>query len=353
MLSPELTKNREDLLKEEVGLEVFQLICKYADLASTHTAIQQTQSVFEVKSLDTNFFDTYINLERINDLPHINKFFEAVNSKLPKDGIFIGCVETSRLRKARILKKYPRGLSDIYYFLDFLLKRVFPKLPITKRIYFMLTGGRNRVLSKTEALGRLYSCGFEVLLESTAGPNLYFFAKKARAPYFDKNASFGPIFKMKRVGKNGKIIYCYKFRTMHPYSEYLQEYVYKKSELVKGDKIKNDPRVTTLGKIFRKYWIDELPMIYNLLNGDLKIVGIRPLSEHKLSLYDKDLAELRLTIKPGLVPPYYADMPHSFQGLMDSERKYLTAYKNKPISTDIKYFFKAFYNIIFKNARSR
>jgi lipopolysaccharide/colanic/teichoic acid biosynthesis glycosyltransferase len=353
LLTPELTKNREDLLKEEVGPEVFQLICKYVDLASTHTAIQQTQSVFEVKSLEANFFDTYINLERINDIRNINKFFEAVNSKLPNDGILIGCVETSRLRKARILKKYPRGLSDIYYFLDFLLKRVFPKLSWTKRIYFMLTGGRNRVLSKTEALGRLYSCGFEVLLEKTVGPNLFFFAKKSRAPYFDKNASFGPIFKMKRVGKNGKIIYCYKFRTMHPYSEYLQEYVYKKSELVKGDKIKDDPRVTTLGKFFRKYWIDELPMIYNLLNGDLKMVGVRPLSQHKLSLYDKDLTELRLTTKPGLVPPYYADMPNSFQGLMDSERKYLTAYKKTPVSTDIKYFFKAFYNIIFKKARSK
>ena len=135
MLTPELTKNREDLLKEEVGPEVFQLICKYVDLASTHTAIQQTQSVFEVKSLEANFFDTYINLERINDIRNINKFFEAVNSKLPNDGILIGCVETSRLRKVRILKKYPRGLSDIYYFLDFLLKRVFPKLSWTKRIY--------------------------------------------------------------------------------------------------------------------------------------------------------------------------------------------------------------------------
>ncbi len=353
MLPQKLIQERENLLKEEFGNEVFDLICKYADIASKHTIIQQTHSVFEVKSLENNFFDTYINLERINDIRNINKFFEVVNAKLPSSGIFIGCVETGRLRKARILKKYPRGIGDLYYFLDFLLKRVFPKLSWTKNIYFMLTGGRNRVLSRTEALGRLYSCGFELLLEKTIGTNLYFFVKKSREPFFDKNASFGALFKMKRIGKGGKTIYCYKVRTMHPYSEYLQEYVYQKSGLVKGDKIKDDPRVTTLGKIFRKYWIDELPMIYNLLNGDLKIVGVRPLSEHKLSLYDKDLAELRLTIKPGLVPPYYADMPDSFQGLMDSERKYLIAYKNNPISTDIKYFFKAFYNIIFKNARSK
>ncbi|MGE0635291.1 MAG: sugar transferase [Bacteroidia bacterium] len=353
MLSREVTDHREQLIRDEFGIGVYELIHSYADLKSKHTVVHQTRSHFEVKSLDDNYYDTYINLERINDIKQINKFFEAVNAKLPVDGIFIGCVETSRLREARILKKYPRGISDFYYFLDFLIKRVFPKLPMTKKIYFLLTEGRNRVLSKTEALGRLYSCGFELLLEKAVGINLYFFVKKSRPPYFDKNASYGPIFKMKRVGKNGKTIYCYKFRTMHPYSEYLQEYVYKQKGLVKGDKIKDDPRVTTLGKIFRKYWIDELPMIYNLLKGDIKIVGVRPLSQHKLSLYEKDLVELRLATKPGLVPPYYADMPDSFQGLMDSERMYISAYKKAPFLTDIKYFFKAFYNIIFKKARSK
>lgn len=352
MQSLELEKERASLIIEEFGEDVYELICNYADLGSKHTAVQQTNSIFEVKSLENSYYDTYINLGRINDIDKINNFFEIINSKLPLDGILIGCVETSQLRAARILKKYPPGIAHIYYFFDFLLKRVFPKLPVTKEIYFFLTGGRNRVLSRTEALGRLYSCGFELLLEKTVGLKLYFFVKKARDPYFDKNASYGPLFKMKRVGKNGKIIYCYKLRTMHPYSEYLQAHVYQQSGLVKGDKIKDDYRVTTLGKFFRKYWIDELPMILNLLKRDLKIVGVRPLSEHKLSLYDRDLQELRKTTTPGLVPPFYADMPDSFQELMESERRYILAYKKSPFLTDVRYFFKAFYNIIFKKARS-
>jgi lipopolysaccharide/colanic/teichoic acid biosynthesis glycosyltransferase len=87
--------------------------------------------------------------------------------------------------------------------------------------------------------------------------------------------------------------FTYKFRTMHPYSEYLQEYVYARQGLQKGGKIENDFRVTTWGRFMRKFWLDELPMLYNWIKGDLGIVGVRPLSFHYLDLYDKELQELR------------------------------------------------------------
>ena len=353
MLAEALNKQREQLIKDEFGEAVFNLIGNYSDLNSKHTAVQQTQTRFQVKSLEDDYYDTYINLERTNDVKHINKFFEAVNSKLPYDGIFIGCVETSRLRKARILKKYPRGFSDAYYFLDYLVKRVFPKLPFTKKIYFLLTGGRNRVMSRAETIGRLYSCGFEMLLEKTIGNNLYFFVRKTNEPSFDAHASYGPIFKMRRIGKHGKVINVYKFRTMSPYAEYAQEYVYQQNNLAEGGKIRNDFRVTTLGRFFRKFWLDELPMLYNVLRGDLKLVGVRPLSKHYLSLYTLDVRARRLNYKPGLVPPFYADMPKTFQEIMTSEKKYFDSYDQSPFLTDIKYFFRAFYNIIFKRARSK
>ena len=57
---------------------------------------------------------------------------------------------------------------------------------------------------------------------------------------------------------------------MHAYSEYIQAYVYEKNKLAEGGKLKDDFRVSTLGKMFRKYWIDELPMIWNVFRGDLK-----------------------------------------------------------------------------------
>jgi len=70
------------------------------------------------------------------------------------------------------------------------------------------------------------------------------------------------------------------------------------------------------------------------------------------SLYPEDLQQMRIKVKPGLVPPYYADMPNGMNEILESERNYLKAYAEKPIRTDLKYFSKAFVNIVFKGARS-
>jgi lipopolysaccharide/colanic/teichoic acid biosynthesis glycosyltransferase len=129
--------------------------------------------------------------------------------------------------------------------------------------------------------------------------------------------------------------------------------VYEKNDLAEGGKMGDDFRVTTAGKFFRKFWIDELPMIINLFKGDLKIVGVRPLSQHFLSLYSQELKDLRLKHKPGLVPPFYADLPKTLDKIMDSEIRYLKAYEKNPLLTDIKYFIKSFYNILIKKARSQ
>ena len=125
------------------------------------------------------------------------------------------------------------------------------------------------------------------------------------------------------------------------------------NNLSEGGKINDDFRVSTLGKIFRKFWIDELPMFINFFKGEMKFIGVRPLSSHFFSLYDADIQELRLKVKPGLVPPFYADMPKTMDEIQESERKYIKSYLKNPISTDIKYFFKIFYNIVFRFARSK
>ena len=295
----------------------------------------------------------FVNLHRINDIRRINKFFEAVNESLPDGGTFIGCVETKALRKERILAKYPPVLNWLYYIGDFIFKRFFPKIPILKTIYFDITNGRNRVITSVETLGRLYSCGFKVVdLQRT--PNLLFFiAKKAQAPDFNPEPSYGPLFRMKRVGQHGKIVKVYKLRTMHPYAEYLQEYIYERNQLCEGGKFQNDIRITTLGKFFRKVWLDELPMVLNFLRGDMKLVGVRPLSSHYLSLYSRELQEMRLRVKPGLLPPFYADMPRTLEEIIASEIRYIQAYEKNPWKTDWRYFKKACHNILVKKARSQ
>jgi lipopolysaccharide/colanic/teichoic acid biosynthesis glycosyltransferase len=342
----------KDLIIRETKPEVYNFIAGFIDPSHNHTITIATTTSFNIDILHSDYYRNIINLYQINNIKRVNRFFEAVNHKLPVGGIYINCVETNELKKQRIFRRLPPVISHIYYFFFFIFRRVFPKIPFTKKFYFFMTNGFDRALSKAETFGRLYSCGFEVIGEYQTGQLLFFTARKTMLPEFDYNPTYGPLISLKRIGKNGRIIYVYKLRTMFPYAEYLQEYVYKKNALQEGGKFKNDFRVSTAGRIFRKFWLDELPMIFNLLKGDLKLVGVRPLSKHYFSLYSKDLQELRLKHRPGLIPPYYADMPKTLDEIMMSEINYLTAYEHQPFITDWKYFWKAVYNIAIKRARS-
>ena len=157
---------------------------------------------------------------------------------------------------------------------------------------------------------------------------------------------------MSRVGYKGKMIGVYKLRTMYPYSEYLQKLIIKENKLAKSGKINNDYRITSWGKVCRKFWIDELPMIINLLKGELNIVGVRPISRDYFDRYPEEIQKIRIKTKPGLIPPYYADLPKSFLEIVESEKTYIESKFKKPVLTDILYFKRAFVNIVFKRARS-
>jgi lipopolysaccharide/colanic/teichoic acid biosynthesis glycosyltransferase len=151
----------------------------------------------------------------------------------------------------------------------------------------------------------------------------------------------------------GKPIKVYKMRTMHPYSEYLQAYIHDKNNLKAGGKFYKDIRITSIGHIMRKYWIDELPMFLNLFKGEMKLVGVRPLSVHYFNLYSKELQEKRIKHKPGLLPPFYADLPQTLDEIQESEMKYLLACEEKGVFiTDIRYLFLIIKNIVFNKARS-
>ncbi len=297
--------------------------------------------------------ETVVNCVPVNDVRYLNKFFEAVNAALPVDGRFVGCAEISEQRKQHVFATRPAVLAWPSYAAEFLFRRAAPKLRLTQRAYFRLTGGRNRALSKAEVLGRLVCCGFEIVEHHEGDDGLFHFTvRKDRDPAFDPSPSYGPVFKMKRVGRGGRPVHVYKLRTMHPYAEYLQAYLYATNSLDASGKFRDDFRITSWGRVFRRLWIDELPMLLNWLRGDLQLVGVRPLSEHYLSLYPEELAAQRVRHKPGLVPPFYADLPHGFEEVLDSEAAYLDAYERAPLRTNVRYFCKAFYNIFVKRARS-
>ena len=116
-----------------------------------------------------------------------------------------------------------------------------------------------------------------------------------------KFTSKGPIFfSQKRVGKNGKIFEMYKFRSMVVNAEELKEKLAHQNEM-SGPmfKMKDDPRVTKVGKFIRKTSLDELPQLWNVLKGDMSLVGPRPSLPKEVKQFEKWMFK-RLTVKPGL-----------------------------------------------------
>jgi len=332
--------------------EIIDLIQKNTIKKNARRLILFTYSRFNLLIYKDKSFDQIINLSKINRIRYINKFHESVYIKLRTNGYYLVCVETLEQRNIRLNNKFPPVINYIFRLYDFCFHRVFPRLPYLRKIYFRIWNHWNKPLSYAESLGRLYSCGFELVEEKEINNKWYFVLCKKNMPALNYEVTYGPIIHLHRTGKGGKPIKVYKFRTMHPYSEFLQELVMKRNNLAAGGKFKNDFRVSIWGHFLRKTWIDELPMIVNLIKGDLKLVGIRPLSKHYLSLYPEEFQKKRSTVKPGLIPPFYADMPKTLPEIIASEEKYIDAYKKHKFLTDCKYFRKSFCNIVFRHARS-
>ena len=116
-----------------------------------------------------------------------------------------------------------------------------------------------------------------------------------------KITSKGPVFfSQKRVGKNGKEFNMYKFRSMVVNAEELKEKLAAQNEM-SGPmfKMKDDPRVTKVGKFIRKTSIDELPQLWNVLKGDMSLVGPRPSLPKEVAQFENWMYK-RLEVKPGL-----------------------------------------------------
>ena len=291
------TTKVKELIENLVGKEILEYFESLIDVTSKETiVIRDHHKCSKDKTLKNK--TNLVCLSKINDIRNINKHFELVNSKLPQGGVFIGCLETLTARRVRINKNGIPILNDLYLGSEFLFKRVFPKLDITKRHYFNITKGKGRLMSKAEGLGRLVSCGFRIMDYKNINGLTYFIVKKDMEPLYDMNPSYGPIYKMPRIGKNGKIIKVYKFRTMHPYSEYLQDYVLKANGYAETGKPAADFRIPTWGKFFRKFWFDEIPQLINVLKGDMKLVGIRPVSERYFQDIPKEMQKLRVSQNP-------------------------------------------------------
>ena len=120
-----------------------------------------------------------------------------------------------------------------------------------------------------------------------------------------KLSSRGPIFFLQeRIGKNNIPFKCIKFRTMHPEAKDILENLLMNDEKLKMEfeqnhKIKNDPRITTIGQFLRKTSLDELPQFINVLKNEMSIVGPRPIVNKEKKKYGNNLKKV-LSLKPGI-----------------------------------------------------
>lgn len=161
------------------------------------------------------------------------------------------------------------------------------------------------------------------------------------------------IYHKKCLGKNNKPITIYKIRTMEPEADKnLEKIINEKYDSL--GKPMEDPRITPAGKILRKYWIDELPQIYNLIKGDIKLVGIRPKSKKSWEIYPPRIMEESLKQKPGFFGIQYAS-PYSenFNDNLRHMEDYLGEWKESPFKTDMRYFLKITQNIAKNKMRGR
>ena len=148
-----------------------------------------------------------------------------------------------------------------------------------------------------------------------------------------------PIFAQTRIGRDGKPFTLYKFRSMRPYAEKELAELLPYNEM-DGPvfKIKNDPRITRVGRFIRRSSIDELPQLFNVLRGDMSIVGPRPGTPREVEQYD-DYARQRLIVTPGL-SCYWQIQPDrnklSFEEWMELDVKYI---QERSFLTDWKIIF--------------
>lgn len=143
-------------------------------------------------------------------------------------------------------------------------------------------------ISYNSILKRLFDILFVLFTSIIISPLLLIVA------FLVKVTSKGPIiYKQERVGEDGKIFNIYKFRSMSSENEYIDDKVWTK---------KDDPRITSVGKIIRKYSIDELPQFYNILKGDMSLIGPRPERPYFVNQFKETVPKYMIKhhVKPGM-----------------------------------------------------
>ncbi len=142
----------------------------------------------------------------------------------------------------------------------------------------------------------------------------------------------GPVFyRHGRVAESGKHFNCLKFRTMHMDADQRLEHMLENDDQLKNEwessyKLKNDPRVTKIGRFLRKTSLDELPQFLNVIRGEMSVVGARPIVPEELEKYYKEIALTYCAMKPGITGPWQVGQRNDivdYKDRVELDRRYV------------------------------
>ena len=289
------------------GFTIVAGVCMDEDLTG-----QVIDSVPFVASKETlfNYVRTNVIDQAFIDMENINDAYE-IGSRLIEIGVtvHIGLVYEQEQMPTRIVEDY----ND----------------------YAVLTGSMRIANMKQVIIKRMMD-----IIGSLVGLIFMAIAFIIFAPII-KIQSPGPVFyKSVRIGKNGRRFNFYKFRSMHVDADKRLKDLQKDNE-IKGlmFKMENDPRIIPIGHFMRKYSIDELPQFWNVLVGDMSLVGTRPPTEGEFENYEYH-HKARLAIKPGLTGLWQVSGRSDikdFEDVVKLDTKYIS---NWTLGLDIKILFK-------------
>ena len=306
-----------------------------------------------------------IGRTRINEVRRLNQYLLFCTERIAIGGYFVARYVPIEKATEDLRRRYKGVLFWTVYTLHFLWYGVLPKLPWVATRYFSrpmrwlemvclaLAKTRKRALSKAEVWGRLSYCGLRVIAESKGDADIFLIAQRVTCRVPNKKPSYYPLIALEKVGLDGEVIRIHKIRTMYAFSEFLQKRIFEEHGLTSSGKFANDFRLTEYGRFLRKYWLDELPQIFDWLRGEIKLVGIRATSPHYLSLYPRKFRDLYVQIKPGLIPPIFDESTNGFDQIVEVELAYLHRYWHQPVRTDVHYLIETLTDIVFRGIRSK
>ncbi|BAT71064.1 undecaprenyl-phosphate galactose phosphotransferase [Thermosulfidibacter takaii ABI70S6] len=154
-----------------------------------------------------------------------------------------------------------------------------------------------------------------------------------------------------RIGHKGKKFKVLKFRSMYidadkKLKEILENDPKAREEWEKTFKLRNDPRITPIGKFLRKTSLDELPQFFNVLKGDMSVVGPRPVVEEELNKYYKDNAKYYLSVKPGITGYWQVEGRSDIENYDERVKMDVWYVQNQSFLLDLKIILKTIWVMI-------